>query len=341
MSKAKLPKYILNYCIKRCKESNNEISTRKLALELVDKYADYFNSYESARGYVRFYREELNTNKPAKKDRVSEIVRSSRNPIVNKYGIPKTFAEQSTPFIIQRKKALILSDLHFPYHSPDEIEIALDYGVSRDMEAIIINGDLIDFATISRFDNDWRNRKLSEEFDAVREFLKNLRGHFPSTTIIYKEGNHDERWEKWLYSKAYEVFDDPEFRLDVRLRLAELNIQYVRDRSLMKMGKLYIVHGHEFIGGGGGGKNPAASMGNKFLGDILAGHFHKTSYKSEYNNTTGLNFNTYTTGCLSTLHPHYAKINLWNHGFAFVECDLVSGNYEVDNLKIINKKVVR
>ena len=332
---AKRPEFVLEFFHKRIEETNNKILTRKLASELFAIFPQSFTNYENARSFVRYKRNQHNENKKNK----NYVPNEPYVHDVNRYNIPASMADTISHFIIQRKKALIISDLHFPFHSVESIEVALDYGVSKGADAIVINGDLLDFTMISRHEQDWRSRDVYTEFEQVRSFLENLRKSFPSTTIIFKEGNHDERWEKWLYNKAPEIFKDPEFKLDARLRLGELNIQYVADRQLMKFGNLFIAHGHEFIGGGGGGKNPANSLGNKFNGDMLTGHFHKTSHRIDTDSITRHNRNIYTTGCLSTLNPYYARINQWNNGFAYGECDLVTGEYEIENLRIENKKI--
>ena len=47
---------------------------------------------------------------------------------------------------------------------------------------------------------------------------------------------------------------------------------------------------------------------------------------------------TWSTGCLSELHPGYMPVNKWNHGFAVIRVD-ENGDFEVDNLRIIKVKV--
>jgi hypothetical protein len=43
------------------------------------------------------------------------------------------------------RKPLVLSDLHFPYHELPAIETAIDYGFKNGVDAIYLNGDVIDF----------------------------------------------------------------------------------------------------------------------------------------------------------------------------------------------------
>lgn len=253
------------------------------------------------------------------------------------YELPESYANDYTPFEIKQSRILIISDLHFPYQNNEAITLALDYGKSKKIDCILINGDLIDFANISRHEKDFRARSISQEFDAVRLFLKSLRLHFPKTKIVFKHGNHDERWEKYLYAKAPEIFDVNDFQLEVLLRLGELKIETIKDKRPIKLGKLIALHGHE-LAGGAGGVNPARSTFLKTFSNVIVGHFHKTSSNTE-TSMNGDIIAVNSVGCLCDLNPIYMPINRHNLGFAYVELDIKTGNYNLENLKIIKGKI--
>ena len=254
------------------------------------------------------------------------------------YELPESYANDYTPYEIKQSRILILSDLHFPYQNNKAITLALDYGKSKKVDCILINGDLIDFANISRHERDFRARSIAEEFDAVRIFLKSIRLHFPKCKIVFKYGNHDERWEKYLYSKAPEIFDVNDFQLEVLLKLGELKIDVVKDKRPVKMGKLTALHGHELAGGGAGGVNPSRSTFLKTLDSVIVGHYHKTSQHTE-TTLSGDVISVNSTGCLCDLNPLYMPINRHNLGFAYCELNIKSGEYHLNNLKIIKDKV--
>jgi predicted phosphodiesterase len=153
---------------------------------------------------------------------------------------------------------------------------------------------------------------------------------------VHVSGNC-ERWEKWLFLKAPEIFDDPEFKLETRLKLGELKIDIVKDKLPIKIGKLTVLHGHE-LAGGSGGVNPARATFLKTLESVLVGHYHKTSQHTEASMYQDI-FSVHSTGCLCDLTPHYMPINKHNHGFAYVEHEIKTGNYTLHNLKIIKGKV--
>ena len=308
-----------------------------LAKKIYKANPKVFTSVDDVRATLKYH-----TGKAGVKDRKNIVDKSHFQKITydtNPFKLPESFSESFEPYKISQSKTLIISDLHFPYQDNKAITAALKHGLKEKVNCILINGDLLDFAGISRHEKDWRQRSVFEEFEAVREFLRMLRKTFPKAKIVFKEGNHDERWEKWLYVKAPELFDDPEYKLEVRLRLGELKIDIVKDRTPVTIGKLTVLHGHE-MAGTSGGVNPARSTFVKTLESVLIGHFHKSSTHSESTMWGDLKV-TESVGCLCGLHPQFMRINKWGHGFAIVELDIRSGEYQVSNYKIINGKVFK
>jgi predicted phosphodiesterase len=303
-----------------------------LAKKIYKENPQSFSNVESVRTSIRGYR-----GSAGNKSRSGYKPTFFHQQPKNAFDLPDSHADSYEPFLINQSKTLIISDMHFPYQHNKAIELALNYGLEKKVNCILINGDLIDFATISRHEKDFRSRKVSEEFEAVRQFLQAVRKAFPKTRIVYKYGNHDERWEKWLYLKAPEIFDCTDFQMEVIMRLGELNIEVVKDKRPIKIGKLTVLHGHENTGSSGG-VNPARSTFVKTLNSVIVGHYHKTSLHSEAR-MDGEIISVHSTGCLSGLHPLFLPINKWNLGFAYVELDIKTGEYVVDNKMIIKNKV--
>lgn len=300
-----------------------------------------FPSLEAARGAIRYLKGQMPPISKKTKKIYSPRNKAHIKPKEFKYNpfkLPESHADSYEPYIIYQTKTLIISDLHFPYQDNQAITCALNYGLEKKVNCILINGDLIDFATISRHEKDWRHRSVAEEFEAVRVFFKSLREAFPNVKIVVKNGNHELRWEKWLYVKAPEIFDCSDFQLDVLFRFGELKIDYVSDKRPITIGKLTVLHGHELPGMGG--VNPARATFLKTLDSVLVGHYHRTSSHVE----TTMNGNTISvnsTGCLCGLHPDYMPINKHNLGFAYCELDIKSGEYMLENLKIIKGKIYK
>ena len=259
----------------------------------------------------------------------------------NPYKLPESDEKEREPYVLPLadNNILLISDLHIPYHSIDAITIALDYGKKHNVNTIIINGDLIDFYMISRFEKDPRKRSIKYEFDATKAFLVILREAFPDARIYWAKGNHDVRYEHWLMAKAPEVFDDPYYQMEERLRLSEQNIKVIGDKTLIKAGKLYIHHGHLFFRGFMAPVNSARGLYLKAKQSTICGHVHKISEHTE-TNLEGEMTGTWTTGCLCELSPDYAPFsNNYSHGFAHV---IVNNDktYSVKNLRIYKGKLL-
>ena len=305
-----------------------------LARLIYKKHPSSFKSIDNVRSTIRVIKGQHGAKlRKSLKDKALYSEAGKLNP----FDLPQSHANDYVPYLINQSRTLIISDLHFPYQDNKAIELALNYGLKKNVNCILINGDLLDMPNHSRFEKDWRMRSTFEEFEAVRQFLKSLRKAFPKAKIVFKEGNHDDRWERWLYVKAPEIFDDPEFKLDIRLRLGELKIDHVKDKRIIKIGKLSVLHGHEMFGGSGG-VNPARSTFLKTMASVIVGHYHKTSSHVE----TAMNgevISVHSVGCLCGLSPLYAPINKHNLGFAYVEMDIKTGDYHIENLKVIKGKV--
>jgi hypothetical protein len=305
-----------------------------LAKKIYKEHPRDFESVESVRSSIRAYRGQRGD--AVRKNTVNK--EHFRPPgSLNPFKLPDPVEDDFSPFKMSQSRILVISDLHFPYHSVEAITLALKYGKEKKVNGILILGDLLDFAMISRHEREWRQRKPHEEFEVARQFLQVLRTEFPRAMIVFKEGNHCERWEKWLYVKAPELFGDPEYTLETRLRLGELKIQIVKDRRPVQIGKLTMLHGHE-MPGGSGGVNPARSTFLKTISSVVVGHYHRTSSHVE-TAFSGDVISVQSIGCLCTLTPYYMRINKHNHGFAYIDHDIATGEYKMENLKIIKGKV--
>lgn len=312
-----------------------ETPSLTLAKKIYKENKAQFISVDSVRRIIRYYRGQGGEDKrKCLKDRRFVKEAGSRNPFDF---LPKSHSDEYEPFYISQSKILNISDLHFPYHDNKAIQLALEYGLKHNIDCILINGDLIDFAGISRHEKDWRQRSINTEFESVRAFLIGLRGLFPKTRIVFKYGNHDERWEKYLFFKAPELFDCSDFQLEVILKLGELKIEVVKEKRPIKIGKLTVLHGHELTGGSGG-VNPARSTFLKTLDSVIVGHYHKRSSHDE----TTMNGNVISVqsqGCLCGMNPYYMPLNKWQQGFSYIEHDIKTGDYILHNHVIIKGKV--
>ena len=233
------------------------------------------------------------------------------------------------------KKILVLPDVHAPHHDEVALQTAIEYGVQEEIDTIIINGDFIDFYAISRWETDYRKRNFANEIKIAKNILEVIRDVFPLAHIIYKIGNHDDRWSQFLLRNELKGLGDIE--LSGLLNFRELQITEVGSMATIWANKLAILHGHEHKYGMIAPVNPARGLFLRTKQSALMSHVHRVSEHTEKAHDGKL-IGCWSTGCLCQLNPEYMPYNNHNHGFAIVELH-DKEMFTVYNKKIINGKV--
>ena len=256
------------------------------------------------------------------------------------FSMPASKADGWEPHVLDVTGPVgILSDIHVPYHSETAVRAAVDALVGEKIEALVLNGDTADFYAISRWTKNPSKRNFKGELQAIRELIGWLRQTFPGIPIVFKSGNHEERWEHWLWQHAPEISDEPEMGLDHWLRLREHGIELVKDQRPVMAGKLPILHGHEKGKGISAPVNQARGAFLRLHHTVLEGHGHRTSAHCEPD-MFGREVFCWSTGCLADLRPEYARFAKYNHGFALVTVH-DGGEFDVQNLRITADGKVR
>jgi predicted phosphodiesterase len=308
---------------------------RSLARRLVEA-ANGAITLESARSRIRL---QLGQAGPAKRKRVTGLERMARQPGEG-VAMPVSKAPAWEPFDPQLPGLWgVLSDVHVPYHSEVALKAAVEHLKGRQIKGLLLNGDIADFYSISRYVKNPAQRDFGDELAQVRQLLKWLRQEFPDATIIYKQGNHEERYQHWLWQHAAELSLQPEMGLDVWLHCNLLDIRMVGDQLPVMLGKLPVLHGHEKGKGLTAPVNQARGAFLRLHHTVLEGHGHRTSGHCEPD-MWGNEVFCWSTGCLADLRPEYARLNKYNWGFATVDVH-ADGSFDVQNMRITKDGLVR
>lgn len=247
-------------------------------------------------------------------------------------------------------RTLVLADIHARFHDKPALTAALEYGVKQECSCVVFLGDLCDFYELSKFDRNPRMDNLLMTLQCGFGIIKTTRRLFPKARIIFKFGNHDERWNRYIRRKGQELcgmkisslewlFQHPS-AFDVPDEEAEgLNLEVVEDPVPLTIGALYLWHGHEYQKGTANSPvNAARNAFMKTLDCCVVGHSHQTSSHAE-TCSSGKVISTWSIGCLCNLHPEYAPVNrLTSHGFAIVDY-MGKKNFRVNAHKIIQGEV--
>lgn len=305
-----------------------EMPTLKLARIVYAENKLLFRDVEAARISLRGL-EGKGTKTTIK---VKHIDERPKNP----YNLPKSDEAVYEPFRINAKRLLILSDIHIPYHSIEALSCTFDYARKEKPDAILLNGDTLDFFGLSRFMKDPKMRSFAEELRTFKEFMDVLKKTF-SCKIYYKIGNHEERYFHFLWMKAHEIVGVEEFELENIIKARAEGIEIIKDKRIIKAGDLNVLHGHEFGGSVFSPVNIARGLFLRGKVSAIQGHNHQTSEHTEPN-MNGDIMTTWSMGCLCELHPAYLPINKWNHGFAIVDID--DSNFDVRNKRIFKGRIL-
>lgn len=305
---------------------------RTIARMLVKKYPLRFDTFEKARRAVRNCSPTNCHNRPKK------LTKEQYHPVAKTPdALPDSLAKPWLPYILNGKRILVLSDVHIPYHDKPALEAALAHGDEFEPDTILLNGDIADFYVISRWERDPESRPFADEVRIMREFLSHLRKRHPKAKIVYKMGNHEERWWSYIWRKAPELLGVDLADFASLIQAKKNRVEIVSDQRIIQVGLLSILHGHELPKGLTNPVNPARGAFLRAIDITLIGHQHRSSEHTE-TSMLGRTITCWSTGCLCTLHPEYMRINKHNHGFATVVSD--GRDFKVNNLRIRNGKIL-
>jgi predicted phosphodiesterase len=312
-----------------------QMPTLTLARIMYKENKEAFNSIDHARNVLRTIEGKAGAhNRKYIKDK--SLYMTEERP-KNPWKLPESDETKYEPFIIKAKKIAVLSDIHIPYHSIAALSAALDFIQSEKPDAILLNGDTIDFYGLSRFMKDPRKRSVAHELQATRDFLDIL-SQF-GAKIYFKIGNHEERYEHYLMRVAPELLGVREFELKHLLGLDARGIDLIGDKRIIKANNLNIVHGHEFGQSIFSPVNVARGLFLRGKVSAMQGHNHSVSEHTE-SNMNGDIITTWSLGCLCELNPAYLPINKWSHGFAIVDLSENGKDFHVRNYRIHKGKIL-
>lgn len=291
-----------------------------------------FKNIEDARSSLRYI--EGKTGARLKKQvSTTEFIKDEARPY-NPYKLPNSDERDFSPFVLKGYKNIgIMSDIHIPYHSVLAVTSAIRYLKDAKIDALILNGDIIDCHKLSRFTTNPKDRNFAYELDTFKDFFSILKKEL-KCKIFFKIGNHEERYERFLFEKAGELSGINEFSFENILKARASDIEIIGDKRIIQMNDFSLFHGHEYIGGGHSPAYVAKTLYQKSGVSSAQAHNHRISeYRKPIINKSPIR--SYSVGCLCDLHPAYMPHNEWQHGVARIELndngrDFIFYNKEID-----------
>lgn len=163
-------------------------------------------------------------------------------------------------------RTLIIPDTHAPYHSERAWRTAMKAAHALKPDRIVCIGDFVDCYSISRYPKSAaRKHKLKPEIESARALLRQLE-RIGASELVFCEGNHEWRLERYINERAPELFG----LIDIRSLLHLDSWRWVPYQSWVTYGKISYSHD---VGRSGvyAGRQTLAEFG----GNIVFGHTHR------------------------------------------------------------------
>lgn len=321
------------YCEQLCAKFP-EASNLGLAKRAKQENPTLFTTVDHARTMIRIIRGAMGKTKSKQATQVRQKGKAGQTP-----KMPPSLAEAWEPVEIDSRRVGIISDVHIPYHCETAFAASVEALKREKIDCLLINGDFADFYQVSRHQRDPKHRRFSEELKLVVQGIEWLRSQFQKIRIVYKLGNHEERWDHFIWNRAPEIYDVANVRIDELVQAKKFGIEVIGDQRPIMLGKLPVLHGHELGKSIFSPVNPARGAFLRTHHTVLVGHSHQTSGHADTDMFHSETF-VWSTGCLCDLTPEYARVNRWNHGFCWVDISK-DGSFSVSNRRINKQGEVR
>lgn len=315
------------------------VATLTLAKRLCKQFPKTWKSVEVCRSSIRLQRGAIGQEKRKEVKHVSRPPEESE--ACRKWGALLPDAEKSEwgwrdlPDGVSRW--LLMSDIHLPYHDKAALQCVMEHADGH-CDGVLLLGDVMDFYQASHFERDPEKRDLAGEFSVANQFLDGLQEGLKPKSIIWKGGNHEARYPRYLMSKAPEAWPLIKNAVDIPTlcRFQERGVTWVRPQDPIRHHKLVLIHGHEQGNRFSSPVNPARGLFLKMNECCICGHEHRSSSHTEVSVLDKM-VATWSLGCLCHMHPDYRSLgNRWSQGFAYLN---TGSEWSVENFKIVGGKV--
>ena len=213
------------------------------------------------------------------------------------------------------EKIVVLPDVHMDTSIPKAYEVVKKFIKDFKPDKVILLGDFMDVSAFSAWDLDKKRlmegRRWEKEVELANSELDFLQKY--SKQIIYLEGNHEDRVERYL-DKHPEM--EGMIEVPIVLNLKERKIDWYKMNELYKLGHCYFTHGMWI------NKYHAQAHMARLGCNIMYGHTHRPQSDS-MSMQMQKPIRAYGLGCLCDKAAPYLKgrPSNWGTEFAVIYMD--------------------
>ena len=226
-------------------------------------------------------------------------------------------------------RAVILSDIHVPYSNFALISKITKWMSKQYLHTVIINGDFLDCASISKFSTP-ESPSLELEIEMGLQLLEEIvtaaRKKNPKCKIVWHDGNHEYRLQLYMQKEAKQLaglkdeFGVRTISIPSLMRLRKQSISYKTYKNgVTKLcHDLYVEHGDRVSKHAG---YTAKTVQTDKGASVIVGHVHRCGCYTK-KDRTGFH-RAYECPCLCTLDPDYISAGSanWSNGFMVIDWD--------------------
>lgn len=229
----------------------------------------------------------------------------------------------------------IIPDVHVPFHDKGAWNLVLKAIRELQPDRVVTLGDFMDAYSVSSFPKTPERREgLGSEIKAGNVELDRLGEAAGDAKVVFLEGNHCFRLQRYLAEKAPELFDLVE--ISALLNIKKRGWTFVPYRNHITFGK--VAYSHDI---GFSGKNAVAQNLDSFGGNIVTGHTHRAGIV--YDGTVlGEHRVAMSCGWLGDFaavdYMHQSKTRSWQHGVGWCRQDR-AGNAWLSFAPIVHNRL--
>lgn len=199
-------------------------------------------------------------------------------------------------------------DVHVPDHDPRLWRSFLEWCKDEKPSEVIIGGDFLELESCSEHGGVARPAMLTEELEAGRVALAELRRANPKAKLTYLEGNHETRLRRKVVHRLPEA--DGAITLPIKLEFEKLGITWHKYGDVVKRGKLGFTHGWWC------NEHHAAKHLRKMKGSVAYGHTHRPQIYTE-GSADGSVIGAFGMPCMRSLNADWldGQPTGWMQGF--------------------------
>ena len=218
---------------------------------------------------------------------------------------------------IEEVKFAFPTDEQHPFADHRARSVALQMVEDLDPDIMSAGSDALDFYGVSTFQKDlsiW-DGNMDDEIEEWKKSQREWLDAAPNANILFLEGNHEERFRKYILANATKLSWLDALTIPEVLKFKELGIRMARNNEIViGGGRLLAKHG-KYVRKHSGYTAKAELEELRYSMSVLTGHTHRggTSYAATRDGWVV----AHESFCLCSLNPPYMRSPNWQNGIVF------------------------